>query len=122
LLNEHERPRFLATLSCVGTGREIAIRLGDGVTWVLQSAMEVRHVSHWFGKRQHHSIPRDVIVLTRNGNDLTRRFGSIAAAVAGLRAKSAIIDAELVACDENGAPNFYALMAPGKVAGPGVST
>lgn len=54
--------------------------------------------------------PRSVTIYGKNGGDLTRRFRGIAAAVARLPVASAVIDAELVACDANGAPDFYALM------------
>ena len=49
-------------------------------------------------------------IYGKNGGDLTRRFRSITAAVERLPVTSAIIDAELVACNADGAPNFYAMM------------
>jgi bifunctional non-homologous end joining protein LigD len=49
-------------------------------------------------------------VYGKNGGDLTRRFRAIAAAVERLPATSAIVDAELVACNADGTPNFYAMM------------
>jgi ATP-dependent DNA ligase len=51
---------------------------------------------------------RVAAIYGKNGGDLTRRFGSIAAAVERLPVTSAITDAEIVACNE--APNFYPLM------------
>jgi bifunctional non-homologous end joining protein LigD len=66
-------------------------------------------------RAQLHKAGADVVIYTRNGNDVTRRFRGIAAAMATkLQASSAIIDAELVACDVSGAPNFYALMGGAK--------
>ena len=65
-------------------------------------------------RAQLHFAGDDVIVFSRNGNDVTRRFGQVAAAVAGLRAKSVVIDAELVACDADGNLNFYAMMGGAK--------
>ena len=65
-------------------------------------------------RAQLHLAGDDVIVFSRNGNDVTRRFGQVAAAVAGLRAKSVVIDAELVACDADGNLNFYAMMGGAK--------
>jgi bifunctional non-homologous end joining protein LigD len=66
-------------------------------------------------RAQLHKAGADVVIYTRNGNDVTRRFRGIAAAMATkLQASSAIIDAELVACDASGAPNFYALMGGAK--------
>ena len=61
-----------------------------------------------------HKAGDNVVVFTRNGNDATRRFNSVALALAALPVECAIIDAELVACDADGAPNFYALMGGAK--------
>ena len=47
-----------------------------------------------------------VRLYSRPGNDLTRRFPTIVAALAGLRLRSCIIDGEAVACDENGVACF----------------
>jgi bifunctional non-homologous end joining protein LigD len=58
---------------------------------------------------QLHKRGRDVTVYTKNGHDFTARLRTIAAAVAALPARSAIIDGELTATDERGLPNFYAL-------------
>lgn len=51
----------------------------------------------------------EVRLLTRNGLDWTHRFPDIAAAVAALPAKSALIDGEAVVEDENGVSSFTAL-------------
>ncbi len=59
---------------------------------------------------QLHKFGREVRLFSRNGKDFTDRFSSIAAAVRGLAAKDAVIDGELVSCDETGMPDFYALM------------
>ena len=50
--------------------------------------------------------------LYRNGSDLTKRFGALKPVINP--AKSAIIDCELVACDEAGLPCFRTLMDYGK--------
>ena len=50
------------------------------------------------------------IILTRNGNDTSKRFSSIAADMSRISCKSAIIDAELVAVDGQGRCDFRALM------------
>lgn len=50
-------------------------------------------------------------LYSRNGNDLTPRFRSIAAALQALPARDAVIDAEAVACDADGMPDFRAIMA-----------
>lgn len=54
-----------------------------------------------------------VALYSRTGSDLTSRFHNIGMAVAALPCKSAIIDAELVACDLQGLPDFRALMSRG---------
>jgi ATP-dependent DNA ligase len=43
-----------------------------------------------------------VRLFSRPGNDLTHRFPLIVETLAGLRARSCIIDGEAVACDDNG--------------------
>ena len=50
-----------------------------------------------------------VAILSRNGKEFTGRFSGIWEALRDLPAKSAIIDAEIVACREDGAPDFRAL-------------
>ena len=59
---------------------------------------------------QLHKAGDEVRLYSRNGKDFTDRFPSIAAAVRRLAAKDAVIDGELVSCDEAGKPDFYALM------------
>ena len=59
---------------------------------------------------QLHKAGDEVRLSSRNGKDFTDRFPSITAAVRGLGAKSAAIDGELVSCDWEGKPDFYALM------------
>ena len=51
-----------------------------------------------------------VRLYSRNGKDFTDRFPSIVTAVRRLATKEAVIDGELVSCDETGKPDFYALM------------
>ena len=65
-------------------------------------------------RAQLHLLDGAVTVYGKNGGDLTCRFASIALAVARLPVTSVILDAELVACDGDGAPNFYALMRGAK--------
>ena len=43
-----------------------------------------------------------VRLITRNGNDLTRRFPFIAMALAALPSRSCLIDSEAIMCDEPG--------------------
>ena len=47
-----------------------------------------------------------VRLITRNGNDFTRRFPLAAAAVAALPARSCLLDGEAIVCDENGLAVF----------------
>ena len=49
-----------------------------------------------------------VVVYSRNGKEFTGRFSGVWEALRGLPAKSAIIDAEIVACRDDGAPDFRA--------------
>jgi bifunctional non-homologous end joining protein LigD len=71
-------------------------------------------VKHDGWRAQLHLLDGAVTVYGKNGGDLTCRFASIALAVARLPVTSVILDAELVACDGDGAPNFYALMRGAK--------
>jgi bifunctional non-homologous end joining protein LigD len=50
-----------------------------------------------------------VKLLSRKGNDLTADYPAIQAAVAALKAKSAVLDGEVVAFDEAGRPSFQYL-------------
>lgn len=54
------------------------------------------------------------IVYSRNGHDFTKRFSSLQPSLAALPIGDAIIDAELVACDESGQPDFKDLMRAGR--------
>ena len=53
---------------------------------------------------------RALSLFSRNGNDFTDRFLLIPAAVLRLPVRSAAIDGELVACDGEDKPDFYALL------------
>ncbi len=53
----------------------------------------------------------DVRLYTRNGNDWTARFEVAEAEVAAIRAKSAVIDGEVVAFDRDGRTSFQLLQA-----------
>lgn len=55
-----------------------------------------------------------IAIYSRNGYDLTRRFRQLNSAIAGIPARTAIIDCELVACDASGQPCFRSLMSAGK--------
>jgi bifunctional non-homologous end joining protein LigD len=70
----------------------------------------LHEVKHDGWRAQLHKAGDVVTIYTRNGNDVTHRFKAVAEAVAKLPARSAIIDAEIIACDAEGLPNFYALM------------
>jgi bifunctional non-homologous end joining protein LigD len=47
-----------------------------------------------------------VRLITRNGNDFTKRFPLVAAAVTALPARSCLIDGEAIACDDKGLAVF----------------
>jgi ATP-dependent DNA ligase len=70
----------------------------------------LHEVKHDGWRAQIHLRDGAVAIFGKKGGDLSRRFRSIAAAVERLPITSAIIDAELVACNADGAPNFYAMM------------
>ena len=55
---------------------------------------------------QFHKAGDRVVVFSRNGVDMTKRFAMIRDKLLSLPAQSAIIDAELVACDSDGKPDF----------------
>jgi bifunctional non-homologous end joining protein LigD len=59
---------------------------------------------------QLHKDGHSAAVLNRNNCDLTRRFRSVRDSLLALPAHSAIIDGKLVACDNDGKPDFKALM------------
>jgi ATP-dependent DNA ligase len=61
---------------------------------------------------QLHKSGDEVRLFSRNGKDFTNRFPGICEAVLALPVKTAVIDGELVACDAEGKPDFYALMRP----------
>ena len=74
----------------------------------------------WRG--QLHKAGDDVVVFSRNGKDITRRFRATAHSLRVLPAKSAITDCELVACDSDGMPSFSALMPAATRTVPGALT
>ncbi len=59
---------------------------------------------------QLHKSGREVRLFSRNGKDFTDRYLLIPAAVLHLPVRSAVIDGELVACDGEDKPDFYALL------------
>jgi bifunctional non-homologous end joining protein LigD len=70
----------------------------------------LHEVKHDGWRAQLHLRDGRATIFGKNGGDLTRRFRAIAVAVERLPVASAIIDAELVACNADGTPNFYAMM------------
>jgi bifunctional non-homologous end joining protein LigD len=61
-------------------------------------------------RAQLHKDGDEVTIFSRNGRDFTRRFRTIRDSLIALPVTSAIIDAELVAGDTDGKPDFTALM------------
>jgi len=64
-------------------------------------------------RAQVHVNDGEATVYSRKGADITRRFRSIRSVVEAIPARSAILDCELVACDDAGMPNFRTLMELG---------
>ena len=67
-------------------------------------------------RAQIHVEDGEAILYSRNGADITKRFRSIHPVLTEIPARSAIIDCELVACDESGLPSFRTLMELGNKA------
>ena len=74
----------------------------------------LHEIKHDGFRAQLHLFDDAVTIYGKNGGDLTSRFRSIAVALAALPFESLILDAELVACEPDGLPNFYALMRGAK--------
>ena len=71
---------------------------------------EWRHEAKLDGFRAQIHVDRgDAALLTRQGRDATKRFRRAVTPLLDLR-RRAIIDAELVACAEDGQPDFHALL------------
>src|SRR5262245_54906614 len=48
---------------------------------------------------QIHKDAKNVVLFSKNGNDFTHRYSTIAGAVAKLPTKAVVLDAELTVCD-----------------------
>ena len=80
---------------------------------------EWSHEAKFDGWRvQIHIEDGDAAIFSRNGADLTKRFRALLPALSEIPARRAIIDAELVACGEDGMPSFRLLMGYGKARAP----
>jgi bifunctional non-homologous end joining protein LigD len=66
---------------------------------------------------QIHKHGGEVQLFSKGGHDYTRRYPAIAHAAEHLPVRSAIIDSELVRCDERDQPDFYGLLynEPGRL-------
>jgi bifunctional non-homologous end joining protein LigD len=62
---------------------------------------------------QVHVDDGEAAIYSKNGADYTRRFPSLGPVLNDIRVKNAVLDCELVACDETGMPNFRTLMELG---------
>jgi len=60
-------------------------------------------------RSQLHKVVKSAVIYSKNGKDFTNRFPSILHALLTLPCKSAIVDAEVVACKADGSPDFRAL-------------
>jgi len=68
------------------------------------------HELKWDGYRcQAHVVNGTATLLSKNGKPLDSRFRSIQKSVAALPCRSAVIDAEIVAMDPKGRPDFRSL-------------
>ena len=74
----------------------------------------LHEVKHDGWRSQLHVYGDTVAVYSRNGTDVSKRFRSISDALSELHVRSIIVDAELVACDDKGKPDFRALMSGGR--------
>jgi len=74
----------------------------EGKQWV--------HEIKWDGWRlQVHRTDGKVTLYSRPGNDITRRFPHVAAAISNLPGGDIVLDGELVAFNEEGQPDFHQL-------------
>ena len=62
-------------------------------------------------RAQLHKRGERVVIFSRNGHDFTHRFPEIRDSVRCLATRTAILDAEIIACDHQGLPDFRALMS-----------
>jgi len=67
-------------------------------------------------RMQIHVEQGDAALYSKNGTDYTKRFRALKSTVDRIPVKNAIIDCELVACDETGMPCFKTLMELGNKA------
>lgn len=76
------------------------------------SGREWLHELKYDGFRlQVHVADRTAHLYSKSGEDFTSRYPLIAGVGERLRVRSAVIDGELIACTEDGRPDFYALLA-----------
>jgi bifunctional non-homologous end joining protein LigD len=59
---------------------------------------------------QLHKAGDAVTIYSKNGHDYTSRYPAISTGLKALHARSAIIDAEVTVCGEDGVPQFYRLL------------
>ena len=67
-------------------------------------------------RMQLHVEQGDAALYSKNGTDYTKRFRALRDTIESIPVQSAIIDCELVACDDTGMPNFRTLMEMGNKA------
>lgn len=71
----------------------------------------LHEVKHDGWRAQFHIAGGQTQIYSRRGADITPRFRTLASAASRLACRSAILDAEIIACDAEGSPSFHALMA-----------
>ena len=90
-------PVFVEPMAALNTAK-----LPEGDAWLY----EVK----WDGYRALALKEKNSVrLLSRKGNDLTRDYPEVAEAGTGIRAKTALLDGEIVALDDQGRPSFQML-------------
>ena len=100
---ERTAPTFVEPMAALN-----AAKLPEGEQWIY----EVK----WDGYRALALKRGDSVrLLSRKGNDLTRDYPEVAESVAGIPAKIALLDGEIVALDDHGRPSFQMLQHRGSL-------
>jgi ATP dependent DNA ligase domain len=90
---------------------ETAMRLDRTIASALSGPVSARGSSRTASHNR--KTDKRANLYSRPGNDLTKRFPSIAEAIARLRSRSCIIDGEAVACGEDWIADFERISAVG---------
>jgi bifunctional non-homologous end joining protein LigD len=91
------RQRFVEPMKCLPVD---AVPIGED--WLYELKFDGYRVLVIIGKGE-------VILLSRNGNDLTSRFPALTSVLQNLPVKDAVFDGEIVALDQDNRPSFQLL-------------